>query len=65
VYKGAIFNIVITPFRDMLNVSAVERKFKYRLNLRLGLWGRGQNSWFTYRWLSLSRSGCLNGVAAE
>ena len=65
VYKDAIFNIVITPFRDMLDVSAVEREYKYRLNMRLGLLDWSQDSRLTHKCLSLSTSGYLNGVATE
>ena len=64
-YRDATFNRVITPFRDMLDVSAIERKFKHCLNMRLGLQDRGQNWQFTHKRLSLSRLGYLNGVAAE
>jgi len=64
-YKDAIFNIVITPFRDMLDLSAIEGQFKHCLNLRLEVCVRGQDSQFPRKQLSLSRLVCLNGVAAE
>jgi hypothetical protein len=64
-YKDAIFNVVITPFRDMLDLSAIEGQLKDCLNLRLGVCCQSQDSQFPRKQLSLSRLVCLNGVAAE
>lgn len=61
-HRDAIFNIVITPFRDMFDISAVWRGAKDDLNLGLDPKDRSQGTHKRLRYLIL---GCLNGVAAE
>jgi len=60
-----MFNIVITPFRDMSDISAVEKRVNDALNLRLELEDWSQSTRFTQGRLSLSGPRCLSGVAAE
>lgn len=64
-YDGTIFNIVITPFRDMSDISAVEKRTNDALNLRLELEDWSQSTRFTQSRLSLSGPRYLSGVAAE
>ena len=65
VYKEVIFNIVITPFRDMSDISALKRVVKGSLNLKLEPQDRSQGTWCRDDRSGLSVPGCLNGDAAK